>query len=161
MATIATGVMMRIGTYDVATYEGRTQREVHPARRDESITYRITSDDYGVHHTTPDGEKWEHFKYTFHYRYLGRSLTVTWHCGITYGVPHPADGLRAAFNDVNTIAYEAFGVEWLEGYGYDSETEYKRAERVYKACERQDARLDAFFDSAESREAWESAVRED
>ena len=43
MATIASGVIMRIGTYDTANYEGRTQREVHGSRRDESITYSIRS----------------------------------------------------------------------------------------------------------------------
>ena len=160
MATIASGVIMRIGTYDIANYEGRTQREVHESRRDESITYSIRSVD-SVAQPSKDEDGWEHYTYVFTYRHLGRTLNVTWRCGTGYGSPKPEDGLRAAFLDADTIKEGEFGTYWMEDLGYDPETDRARAQRIYNACERMNTRLDTFFGDSESREAWEQATHED
>ena len=159
MATIASGVIMRIGTYDTANYEGRTQREVHGSRRDESITYSIRSVD-SVAQPSKDADGWEHYKYVFTYRHLGRTLSVTWRCGTAYGSPKPEDGLRSAFLDAECIAYKSFQ-EFVDDFGYDLDTDYGKARRAYDACVQMNERLDRFFGADWSREAWATAVHED
>lgn len=159
MGIIATGVIMRVGTYDIAEYEGRTQREVHPSRRDESITYSIRSVD-SVAQPSKDADGWEHYKYVFTYRHMGRTLNVTWRCGTGYGTPKPADGLRAAITDADCISYRSFH-EFADDFGYDLETDYGKARRTYDACERMNDRLDRFFGEGWSRKAWEDATHED
>lgn len=159
MATIASGVIMRIGTHYTTHYAGRTQREVHPARRDESITYSIRSVD-SVAQPSKDEEGWEHYTYVFTYRHLGRTLNVTWRCGTTYGSPKPEDGLRSAFLDAESVAYGSFQ-EFVDDFGCVRETDYGKARRAYDACVRMNERLDRFFGADWSREAWETAVYED
>lgn len=158
MATIASGVIMRIGTSDVTSYAGRTQREVHPSRRDESITYSINQKDL-VAQPSKDKDGWEHYSYVYTYRHMGRTLSVSWKCGTLYGEPQPIDGLVSAFRDADSIAYIGFS-EFMEEFGYDAE-DTARARRAYDACYQMNERLDRFFGEGWSRQAWESAVRED
>lgn len=158
MLNIASGVIMRIGTYDTAIYPNRTQREVHPARRDEAISYRILSDQKGVHTTSVDGMRWDHYRYQFVYRYLGEAFRVTWSCGVAYGDPNPEDGLKAMFLDAETVRDEAFGTAWMDEYGFDSEYEAHTARRSYKAAERHNNTLDRIFQTADNREDWHGAL---
>lgn len=158
MTTIASGVAMRIGTYDTAIYPDRQLRHVNRARKHETIAYRIESDDYGIHHVTPLGEKWDHYRYRFHYRHLGRTFSVRWSCGTGYGDPKPLDGLVSAFQDAEAVEWEAFGSDWAADLGYDIEdhAELRRAERVYNACERMNNRLEVFL--GVEREVWKQAT---
>lgn len=166
MKTIQSGVMMRFGsTIDpvhahLDVLPGRTQREVHPARRYESVSYRIESDEQGLHLYDKDGRRWSHYQYRFTYRHDGRTLSVTWRCGELYGEPKPQDGLYAAFQDAEIIAYEEFTRGWAAGLGYeiDEPAEMRRAEIAYRACERTNDRLDHLFGI--DREAWYCAVAE-
>ena len=56
-------------------YPDRTLRSVHPdpAQRVHAMSYRIVNDGQGLHRTTESGDTWEHFRYTFTYRYQGRT----------------------------------------------------------------------------------------
>lgn len=160
MSTIETGVIMRIGTNGTIAYPGRDLRNVHEARRIESIGYSIESG--GLHRTTPEGERWEHYQYRFHYRHVGRTMSVTWRCGTGYGDPKPIDGLLSAILDAEAVEWEAFGEGWIAdlGFGYDTEDREARrkAKRIYDACERVNAQLDRFLGS--EREAWRLATEE-
>lgn len=157
MSIVASGVMMRIGTYDVAVYPDRTMRSVHRARKDEAVSFAIVSDDQGLHLT--DGDRaWPHYRYTFTYRYLGRAFSVTWRCGESYGSPKAVDGLRSAFSDSALVAWEAFGVEWMRGLGYDPEFDTRRAHATYRAAERMLERLKTVF--GPEYDAWEQATAE-
>lgn len=157
MTTIASGVIMRISDYDFAVYPDRTQREVHLARRHESITYRIESDGRALHRVTPQGDSWEHYRYRFHYRHQGRTFSITWMCGTGYGDPKPIDGLQSAFLDASTVEWEAFGPSWMGDFGYDLE-DYPKARRIYRACVKVNERLDAFL--GDERDNWQQATRE-
>lgn len=154
---IASGVMMRVGTTDVHSYPDRTQREVHPNRRSESITYTIDEDLYGLREVE---HGWNCYQYRFTYRHLGRSLSITWRCGIQYGLPKPIDGLASAFADSNSARWEAFGPDWMENYGYDYETDYALAQRVYRKCEKLHDRLVKFFGDDDKLEIWRRIVEE-
>lgn len=156
--TLATGVLMSIGNYDLADYPDRTQREVHASRRSESITYRIEESSPFVGFETSDGDKWEHYNYKFTYRHLGRTMTVSWKCGTLYGDPKPWDGLQAMINDAECVAYEGFGEDWVGNYGFE---DYDRAERVYKACERAGTRLNNFFDMDYKQTDWVKILETD
>lgn len=159
MSLIESGVIMRHGTErhgGITIWRGRTQREVHPARRDEAISYRIESDDYGVHYER-DGERWPHFTYRFIYRYLGRTISITWHCGTSYtdiygGKPRPFDGIQSAFRDAETVAWEAFTPSWAADLGL--EDDMAKAQRIYNACERMEERLTRLFDNDDEKSLW-------
>lgn len=166
-----TGIIMRYGSgftetdpegkqSGTVTYPDHDLRSVHPSRRDEAIAYRITSDGQGAHLTTKDGDVWTHYRYTFQYRYMGRTFQMQWHCGTMYGTPKATDGLHAAFQDVGHIEHEAFGPEWMDDLGYDYETDYAKAERDYRAAERLNERLDHLFGDAEERERWAQRTHE-
>lgn len=162
METIDSGVIMRHSSGSQAgtiAYPGRDLRNVHPARRIETIAYSIQSDQEGLHthdHRTGKRLDWEHYKYVFTYRHQGNTLRVTWRCGSKYGDPKPIDGLVSAMLDAEAIAWEAFGEDWAADLGYE---DMREAERVYKACEDMEHRLAAFLGS--EREAWELATAED
>lgn len=154
-------------------YPGRNLRTVNadPAQRVHAMSYRIVSDGQGVHRRSPwSGETWEHVTYTFTYRYMGRTMQVTWHCGLGYGDPKPLDGLTSAMRDAQTVEYDAFGEGWAGDFGYDLDEpeEYALALRTYRACERAEQRLASFFaghllaDGADARGRWtEAALTED
>lgn len=154
-------------------YPDRNLRTVNadPAKRDNAMSYRIQSDGRGVHRRNPwTGESWEHLTYTFTYRYMGRTMQVTWSCGLGYGNPKALDGLAAAFRDAATVEWDAFGSDWAAEHGYDLDEpeEYRIALRTYKACERQEQRLVSFFaghlfeDGTDARARWtEAALDED
>lgn len=148
------GVIMRVGTYTYQAYPGRDLRSVHPARRVETIGYRIETDTPGQVLTDTDG--WEHYAYRFVYRFQGRTLTVRWRCGTGYGQPKPIDGLVAAFSDAALIQWDEFGEQWAAEVGLDyvSDEDVQHAARMYAACKRMDAALDRVFGN--EREAWAS-----
>lgn len=142
------GIIMRIGNYDHQVHPGRDLRSVHPARRIESIGYRIETDTPDQVLTDETG--WAHYAYRFVYRHEGRTLTVRWRCGTGYGQPKPIDGLMAAFSDaalVNDDFMPMFGPDWAAEVGLDyvSVEDVQRAARMYAACERMDQSLDRLF----------------
>lgn len=159
-----TGVIMRFGSgehADTVIYPDRKLTGVHPARRDEAMSYRIEIDSTKQQPRMHDG--WEHFTYRFSYRYMGRTLSVVWHCGTGHGAPKAIDGIQSAFLDAESVAYESFpgwGVEL--GYDMDDPAEYRKAQRAYDACERMSNRLDAFFEGGEDGERmrWAEATRD-
>lgn len=150
MSVIESGIVTVTGT----VYVGETLRRA--VRRDEAIGYTIVSDDRGLHRWTADGDRWDHYQYRFIYRFMGRTASVTWRCGSLYGRPKPLDALSSMFFDAGTIAYETFSRSWAADLGYD---DLRQAERVYRACERVNDRLDQLF--GEHREAWERLCSED
>ena len=154
--TIAKGIFMRVGTRSIATYPERTQREVHHSRRDEAITYTVEYDADGLKHRERDD--WEHYTYRFTYLHLGRKLMTTWHCGTAYGTPKPEDGLHSALIDAESYTNTGTLGVFMEEFCYDGETERVEAGRVFNACSKMNDRLDAFFGSEWSREAWHSAI---
>lgn len=150
-------------------YPDRTLRSVHPdpAERIHAMSYRIVNDGQGLHRTTESGETWEHYRYTFTYRYQGRTMQITWTCGTGYGYPAATAGITSAFFDAHTVEDESFE-GWAADFGYDLDEfpERRRAQRIYNACERMDARLDSFFNGEEidgksARSVWDEAVQED
>ena len=157
--TIAKGVFMRVGTSSIATYPERTQREVPISRRDEAITYKVEYDTDGLKHRERDD--WDHYTYRFTYLHLGRKLVTTWHCGTAYGSPKPEDGLASAFLDAENYTSTTTLKSFMEEFCYDGETERAEAGRIFNACAKMNDRLDAFFGSEWSREAWATAVHED
>lgn len=156
----ASGVIQRFQG-GIEVWPGRTQREVHPARRDEVISYRWDIDPNKMQ-PRRDENGWEHYSYNFTYRYLGRTFSVAWRCGTAYGTPKPWDGLDSAFRDAQTIAYEAFNQSWAEGLGLPWETpaDIRKATRLYDACERMEHRIAAFFADEMERERWETLMHQ-
>ena len=155
------GIIMRIGTYDHQAHPGRDLRSVHPARRVETIGYRIETDTPDQVLTDADG--WEHYAYRFVYRFQGRTLTVRWRCGTGYGQPKPIDGLMAAFSDAALVDGDSmpmFGPDWAAEFGLDfySDEDVQRAARMYAACERMDRALDRVL--GDEREAWATVCEE-
>lgn len=129
-----------------------------------TLSYSIKAVEPGrIFRTTPTGDNFEHFRYTFIYRYEGRSLQITWMCGLGYGTPKATDGLASAFLDAHSVEWETFD-GWAENMGYDFEDEpetRRKAQRIYNACEKMDARLDAFFGGdAEIRKLWDTATED-
>ena len=159
----ASGTIQRFGNGEVQSgltiYPERDQREVHPARRDETISYRWEIDKT-KQQPRRDENGWEHYTYRFTYRYLGRTLSITWRCGTAYGTPKPFDGLDSAFRDAQTIAYESFTQAWAEGLGMSWETpaDIRKATKLYDACEAMEHRIAAFFDNNDERELWEKIL---
>lgn len=157
----ASGVIQRFQG-GIEVWPGRTQREVHPARRDEAISYRWDIDPNKMQ-PRQDESGWEHYTYRFTYRYLGRTLSITWRCGTAYGTPKPWDGLDSAFRDAATVAYEAFTPSWADDFGYDSDdpAQLRKAQRIYDACEAMEHRIAEFFggDTME-RERWETLMNQ-
>lgn len=159
------GTIQRFGNGKVQSgitaWPGRTQREVHPARRDETISYRWELDGT-KQQPRRDDNGWEHYSYRFTYRYLGRTLSIAWKCGTGYGTPKSFDGLSAAFNDASIVAYEAFNQSWAEGLGMDWETpaDIRKATRLYDLCEAMEHRIAAFFgELTTERDLWENIIR--
>jgi hypothetical protein len=158
------GTIMRFGNGTehggLDIYHGRTQREVHPARRDETISFRWEIDPDKMQ-PRRDDNGWEHYSYRFTYRYLGRTLSVAWKCGTGYGTPKPFDGLSAAFSDAGLVAYEAFNQGWAEGLGMDWETpaDIRKATRLYDLCEAMEHRIAAFFGDEHERTLWENILQ--
>lgn len=165
--TPMTGVIMRFGSGELAdtiVYPGRKLTQVHPSRRDEAMSYRVVSDGRGLHRTTPEGESWEHYRYTFQYRYMGRTIQVSWKCGTLYGTPKAIDGIQAAFSDARNAAdfdgdVRAFADEF--GLAMDEPDEYQSVLRSFDACTRMHERLTNFFnDDADERQRWEDSTKE-
>ena len=159
------GVIQRFGNGKAQTgitvWPGRTQREVRPSRRDESISYRWDIDPNKAQ-PRRDEHGWMHYTYRFTYRFLGRTLSVAWKCGTGYGTPKPWDGLSAAFNDAATVAYESFTQSWAEDLGMPWETpaDIRKATRMYDACEAMERRIAAFFgELTTERDLWENILR--
>lgn len=153
---IAAGVIVRTGTSGVTDYRGLTLRSVHPASIDEALGYTITQERADIQRTL-NGMPWDHLSYKYSYRYQGRTLTLPWRCGVSYGTPQAADGLRAIFTDaqayLDTLTVEEFASE----FGYDT---IEEARTVFAACERAHDRLEHFFADTDVRESWELAVQE-
>lgn len=147
------------GGLDIWT--GRTQREVHPSRRDEAISYRWDIDP-NKQQPRRDKDGWEHYSYNFIYRYQGRTLRLAWRCGTGYGTPKPFDGLDSAFRDAATVAYEGFGEGWAADLGMPWETpgDRREAQRIYDACERMEHRVADFFADDEERTRWEKILHD-
>lgn len=148
--THASGTIQRFGNgraqSGVTINPGRTQREVHPSRRDETISYKIEHDTLGLRFEVParlgrEAEQWEHYLYRFTYRYLGRTISVTWRCGTQYGEPQPLDGLNSMFRDIG----------WI-----DSGEEMSDAE--HGALWDLNERMRVFFDNDTERELWENIL---
>jgi hypothetical protein len=153
---IESGIIMRIGVSDIAQLPNQTMRGV--VRKDEAIGYKVELDARGIQNK-PFG--WSHLQYRFTYRYDGRTISVPWRCGLSYGPVNPIDGLHTAFQDAAYIAYhaaEGFGLRWMENLGYDLETDYDVAKRAYDACARMHDRLYRFFGDSHTRDDWESAI---
>lgn len=152
----ASGVIQRFqGGVDI--WPGRTQREVHPDRREEAISYRWDLDRTKAQ-PRQDKQGWEHYSYTFVYRYQGRTFRISWRCGTAYGTPKPLDGLDSAFRDAQTVAYEAFTPSWAADFGL--EDNMREAQRIYNACEDMEHRLADFFADDEERKRWEELLHE-
>jgi hypothetical protein len=158
------GVIERIGSgelADVIVSPDWTMHSVPPGKRDVSMSYVIVPHTGGIQ---VDADGWEHYRYTFRYRYQGRRIDISWKCGTGYGEPQAIDGLRSAFLDAASVEWEAFGPSWAGDYGYDFDdlTDRRRAQRIYNACERMQERLTAFFQDAEEGEyqRWEEAMRD-
>lgn len=159
------GVIQRFGNGErqsgVTVWPGRTQREVHPARRDESISYRWEID-FTKAQPRRDEHGWEHYSYRFTYRFLGRTLSVAWRCGTGYGTPKPFDGLSSAFSDAALVAYESFTQSWAEdlGMAWETPADIRKATRLYDLCEQMEHRIAAFFGELETeRVLWENILR--
>jgi hypothetical protein len=107
-----------------------------------------------------DSSGWEHYRYAFFYRYEGRTLAITWRCGIGYGQPLPLDGLESAFLDAASV--EGYGGDvrdWARDMGYDLNADdgahqMRAATKAYAACERMGERLAAFFPDPADRDLW-------
>jgi hypothetical protein len=161
MKTIGSGVIMRIGTYDTAVYPERTQREVHQARRDESISYRITQVDdspNGILHRDESG--WAHYVYRYVYRYLGKTFQVTLRTGVNYGEPKPLDGLVAAFRDAHWIDDQDSFPQWMADHGFRYPDDYRAATVNFDACSRVKTRLQDWFGNSDDYEIWDRILDE-
>lgn len=151
--TAEVGTIMRHGTTSmggISVYPGRTQREVQPSRRAETISYKIEQDTYGMRDEVPaklgrEAERWNHYLYRFTYRYLGRSIQVTWRCGTGYGDPKPWDGLFSIFTDVSYFVSERDGGEDMTNAEFD-------------AGEKLTERVRAFFAGDDEFGLWEAIV---
>lgn len=124
-----------------------------------TVTIEFMRDGFDANFMPNDGRGWEYRQYRFVYRNRlnDQRIQMSWRCGTLYGEPKPHDGLESAFVDAHTVEYEAFGQGWADGLGYEN---LRAAERVYKACERMDKRLDTFFATPEQRAAWDEYLNE-
>ena len=92
-------------------------------------------------------EKWmaaaNHYKCTFHRK--GKRLTTYFSqgCGITRE-PTTADVLNCLALDTAGIENARSFEEWCGEYGYD--TDSRKAEKIWKVCQRQAEKLKAFID---------------
>lgn len=151
--TIEVGTIMRHGTTSmggISVYPGRTQREVAPSRRAETISYKIEQDMYGMRDEIParlgrDAERWGHYLYRFTYRYQGRTISARWRCGTGYGDPKPWDGLFSIIVDVSYFEDERDGGEDMTNAEFD-------------AGEKLIERVRAFFDGGDEFKLWESII---
>lgn len=158
MNSIESGIVV----LNSGAYPGRTLREaVAPA-----ISYRITGGDYAD--VTPVGDRWEHRRWTIHLYNpaTGKRMQFGYMTGLDYDEPEMTDepeitwALWSMFRDAQSVKWEAFGKAWAGGYVFDSNDpeQYRKAERIYKACERLDARLDSFY--GDGRDAWSDFIAE-
>lgn len=128
----------------------------HPTK---AIGYRIQA--HGLRTGALGLEGWEHYLYTFHYRYDGRALQVTWRCGLAYGEPKGHDGLASAFLDADSVdGYDLEG--WADEFGYDLDehADRRRVTGMYNACVRMGERLERFLPVEHEREQWRRLLHE-
>ena len=81
-------------------------------------------------------------------RCKGKQLTVPFSTG--YGIsgePTAADVLSCLASDASSIDNASSFEDWAADFGYD--TDSRKAERTFKACERQAAKLRAFLDASD------------
>jgi hypothetical protein len=84
-----------------------------------------------------DGDM-NHWRVTL--RYEGRRMVVTFSMGLALEGPPSADQvLEALLLDASGIESARDFADWCSEYGYD--TDSRKAERIYKACQRQAERL--------------------
>ena len=122
------------------------------------IGYTITGGQY--RDVTPTGERWPHHRWTARFRRNGRTLQIGYMTGIgRLGHPDATDMLASAFSDASSVEFDNFE-GWARDMGYDREEyeTWKRAERIYRACERMSNRLESFFGS--SRQEWAEALQD-
>lgn len=124
------------------------------------ISFSITGGDrYDV---TPDGDKWPHYRWTGKFRFEGRTLQVGHMRGLFLpGAPKPQEILASAFSDAESVRFFTFE-GWAAEMGRDRNDpdEWKKAKRIYNACERMNDRLGRFFGSATERDVWFDLLEE-
>lgn len=151
MTLIETGVMMRHAMHDASIYPGRTLRDVHRARHEESIRYRV--EQVGGK-TVTDG--WEHLTYRFHYRYMARTFSTTVRYGMLAGEPQPYSGLATAFDDVHATDFLS-----VEDFANEFGMERTEAAKLYYRIDSVRDRLLAFFGSETEMKLWERILDEE
>ena len=94
----------------------------------------------------PDARDMNHYRCVF--RWKRRSMTVFFSMGLAHTREPRADEV------LHCLAMDASGVDnatgfedWCSNYGYD--TDSRKAERIYKTCQRQAKKLRQFCGSAE------------
>jgi hypothetical protein len=94
-------------------------------------------------HEPPDPEWKPTYAWSVTLTYQGRKLTTPFFTGELAGEPTAADVLSCLISD--TMSYENAGSfeAWAPEYGYDPDS--RKAEAIYRACERQAPRVRRFL----------------
>lgn len=122
------------------------------------IGYTITGGD--IRDTTPTGDRWEHYRWTGRFTFQGRRMQIGFMRGMGLpGVPDAEELLAAAFSDAQNYRDADGERDFIDSYGYDPEE--PGGARIYRACQRMDARLDRFFGHETYRENWYTALDEE
>ena len=115
-----------------------------------------------MHDTTLMEETWPHYRWTFRYRFQGRTLQIGYMRGTGLpGIPKGWEGLASAFSDAASVEWDSFE-GWANDMGYDPDVntanEWKNAQRIYNACERMGRRLERFIPDDDERAEWRKAL---
>jgi hypothetical protein len=148
------------GTLKIIDQAGQPPRVESWRAGSGGIAYTITGGEY--RDVTALGENWAHYRWTGKFRRHGRTLQIGFMqgTGLT-GVPDAEKILASAFSDAASVEYEAFE-GWAHEMGYDPEDpdNWRRARRIYNACERMGARLARFIPNDADRARWAEALSE-
>lgn len=154
------GILIFSPDGEVIDYPGASLRGSWPQEvRENAIAYRIEGGEY--RDTTLLGEEWPHHRWTLHYNRQGRKLQIGYMTGTgLQGAPLALDGLESAFADARSVEGEDFE-DWADSYGYDKADpiEWRRAQNIFRACERMQDRLERFF-PGEEFEQWQTAIED-
>jgi hypothetical protein len=124
------------------------------------ISFTITGGEY--RDVTALGENWAHYRWTGKFCRHGRTLQIGFMQGTGLpGVPDAEKILASAFEDAASVEWDAFE-GWAADMGYDPEDpdQWRRAKRIYNACERMGERLARFIPNDADRERWAEALSE-
>ena len=116
------------------------------------IGLRIESEMVGENPSNPDWTDAYHYKVTLYRNNPRRQLTTHYSMGYAHCYePVAVDVLDCLISDASSIDYAMGFEDWAADFGYD--TDSRKAERIYKACESIGHKVKKFLGSQ-----WDAAM---